>query len=114
MATSIYLPQRSKVRSNKVKAKKEVIFITAAEYFIDFIISLRFNTGESRNVDFLPLFHRYVKGANLRYLSIKKFKNFTVQDGNIFWGKNEDVIFTIDSLYDFNSKQKDEILYVIK
>jgi len=31
-----------------------------------------------------------------------------------FLGVNEDVIFTIDSLYDFASKQKDGILYVIK
>ncbi len=114
MATSIYLTQRSKVRGNKIKIKKEVIFITAAEYLIDFVISLGFNTGESRNVDFLPLFHRYVKGTNLKYLTIKNFKNFIVQDGNIFWGKNEDVIFTIDSLYDVNSKQQDEILYIIK
>jgi len=114
MATSVYSSQRSKVRSDKKKVKQEIIKIISANYITDFFIQLQFNTGENRVIDFLPLFHKYVKGDLLKYLSISNFKKFKVKNGNIYWGANEDVIFTIDLLYDFTKTIKDEIIYVIK
>jgi Protein of unknown function (DUF2442) len=114
MATSIYPSTRRNVRGNKTETKEKVIFIVSASYVTDFIISIQFNTGEKKVVDFLPLFHKYVKGPNLKYFSIENFKKFIVKNGNIFWGKNEDVIFTLDLLYDFASKQKETVLYVVK
>jgi len=74
MATNIHLPQRSDMRGSKAKIKEKVISFVSANYITDFIISIKFNTGEDRVIDFLPLFHKYVKGVNLKYFSIKNFK----------------------------------------
>jgi hypothetical protein len=114
MAASVYSSPGSRLRNNKSKAKTKVITIVSAQYVIDFIISLTFNTGETKTVDFLPLFHKYLKGSNLKYFTLQNFKKFIIRDGNISWGKNEDVIFTIDLLYDFDSKQEDKVLSIIK
>ena len=56
MATSIYPSTRRNVRSNKFKAKEKVIFIVSASYVTDFIISIQFNTGENRVIDFFHYF----------------------------------------------------------
>jgi hypothetical protein len=100
-------------QSGKEKNKEKVISVVAAEYITDFMIKLKFNTGEESITDFLPLFHKYVKGQNLKYLSLANFKKFIVQSGNIYWSKNEDVIFTTDLLYPKLLKEKEKILYII-
>ena len=83
METNI-LSQRSHMRGSKAKIKAKVISVVSTNYITDFVISLKFNTGEDRVIDFLPLFHKYVKGVNLKYFSIKNFKGFFVKNGNIF------------------------------
>jgi len=115
MGTSIHPKSIRRVRNNKAKAKEKVISVKAAKYVKDFLIAITFNTGEERLIDFLPLFHDYVKGTNLRYFSISNFKKFKVQNGNIFWGQNEDIIFSIDKLYFSNEleNKRDEVLFVI-
>ncbi len=114
MATNIHPPQRSDMRGSKAKIKEKVISIASANYIINFINSIKFNTGKDRVIDFLPLFHKYVKGATLNISRLKIFKGFLLKTEIFFWGVNEDVIFTTDSLYYFASKQKDGILYLIK
>jgi len=66
-------------------------------------------------IDFLPLFQKFVKGSNLKYFSPKSFKKFIVTNGNIYWGRNEDVIFPVHVLYDENYEDtsKEEILYIL-
>lgn len=34
-----------------------------------------------------------------KYLDPKKFKNFKIENGNVVWGKNWDMIFPLDQLY---------------
>lgn len=36
---------------------------------------------------------------NCKYLDPKKFKKFTIENGNLVWGKNWDLIFPIELLY---------------
>jgi hypothetical protein len=112
MATGIHSSRKSKMRSDKNKDKEKVILVTSAKYLNDFNITLIFSDGKKRIVDFLPLFHKYVKGDNLKYFNIETFKKFFVKNGNIFWGKNEDVIFTIDELYD-ELEGEEEVLFIV-
>ncbi len=80
------------------------------------MIALTFNNGERKLVDFLPLFQKYVKGDNLKYFAPQNFKKFILNNGNIYWGKNEDVIFPIQLLCGKNENTKnikEEILFVI-
>jgi len=57
-----------------------------------------FNNDEQCIVNFLPLFSK-LSGAYEKYSQLKTFKKFVVENGNIFWGKNEAVIFPVSLLY---------------
>ncbi|MEK7225095.1 MAG: hypothetical protein AAB221_05385 [Bacteroidota bacterium] len=100
------------------KADEQEINLVSGKYLHDFTIALTFASEKkqiTKAIDFLPLFHQYVKGDNLRYFSPANFKKFIIQSGSISWGKNEDVIFPASKLL---KKKKttapsDEILYVI-
>ena len=113
MGASVYISQSSKVRGGKKKSKEVSLSIISAHYISDFIIDLHLSNGKKEKVDFLPLFLKYVKGDNRKYFSPALFEKFRVVHGNIFWGKNEDVIFTLDSILSFPSRSKEEVLYII-
>ncbi|MCW5911991.1 MAG: hypothetical protein KIT62_13010 [Cyclobacteriaceae bacterium] len=65
-----------------------------------------------KQLDFLPVFQKYVKGENLKYITPSQFRKFKIKDDRIFWGKNEDVAFSIPSLLE-KGKASHEILYII-
>lgn len=114
MASSIHLSQKGKVRRHKQKAEQESIAIISAKYIQDFTIAISFTNGETRLVDFLPLFHKHVKGENLNYFAPQNFKKFIVNNGNIHWGKNEDVIFPVALfLENQRNNSEEEALYII-
>ena len=114
MANSVHLSKKSKVRHNSPKTAEETVTINSAKYLYDFIIAVNFTNGKIKPVDFLPLFHKYVKGENLIYFSPAEFKKFIVKNGNIYWGKNEDVIFPANLLLKEKLKKiPEEILYII-
>jgi hypothetical protein len=113
MATGIHQKPTGSVRGYTKKTSEKVVTIVDAHYIADFIIRLKFNTREESVIDFLPLFHRYIKGQNLKYLSLPHFKKFILKNGNIYWGKNEDVIFSTELLYPKLLKEKEKILYII-
>jgi hypothetical protein len=105
------------VRSHRKKAEQEVILVSA-RYAHDFIIELIFASKGTKHTtfkDFLPLFQQYVKGDNLKYFAPANFKKFIVKNGNIYWGKDEDVIFPSNMLFNLSESKKDseEILYII-
>src|SRR5438477_7111036 len=104
------------MRQNLVKAPEKSKGIKAAKYISDFRIRLSFTNGKSRVVDFLPLFSKHVKGEYSKYFSPERFKKFIVKHGNIYWGKNEDVIFPLQLLLQNHhvvSETDEEVLYVI-
>ena len=120
MGNSIHISQKSKVRYNKKKIEEKSIAVLSGQYVQDFIIKIIFSDSAGRKitrlVDFLPLFHKYVKGDNLKYFAPNNFKKFIVKNGTIYWGKNEDVIFPVYLLLkgekDYNTSPE-EILFVI-
>ncbi len=117
MGSSIHISQKNKVRSNRKKVEQEVNLIDA-EYAYDFVLKLVFRSGTVKLTtykNFLPLFQQYVKGDNLKYFAPANFKKFTLKSGNIYWGKNEDVIFPTSMLFDEKqtTDSSEEILYVI-
>lgn len=118
MDKSVHRTSRSKLRSNKSEIKKKKLLnltITKAFYLGNFSVVLFFNNGIQKIIDFHPIFSKYLHGDYAKYKELKAFKKFIVKNGNIFWGKNEDVIFPVDFLYNHPSskKTKEEILYVL-
>lgn len=101
------------MRNNKQKAEQDIL-IKSAKYINGFNIAVGFTNGKTKMIDFLPLFHKYVKGEYLDYFNPQNFKKFIVRDGNIFWGENEDIIFPADFLLNKGSENvQEEILYII-
>lgn len=101
------------MRNNTQKAGQYVL-IKSAKYINGFNIAISFTNGKTTMIDFLPLFHKYVKGEYLDYFNPQKFKKFIVKHGNIFWGENEDIIFSADFLLNEESENaREEILYII-
>ena len=102
------------MRRHKQKTEPKILLIKSAKYINDFTIAISFTNGKTKLVDFLPIFHKYVTGENLDYFAPQKFKKFIVKNGNIYWGKNEDVIFPVDLLLKKTTrKSPEEILYII-
>lgn len=115
MEQSIHTKSKGGLRKDKSKTKaEETIAVVKALYLKDFEVLLYFNNNEQRIVNFLPFFSK-LSGAYVKYSQHKNFKKFFVENGNIFWGENEDVIFPVSTLYNgsFSKKPKEEILYTI-
>ena len=117
MGNGVHISQKSKVRRHKQKAGQEVTLVSG-RYVHDFVIVLTFSTNGSKSaklVDFLPLFQKYVKGDNLKYFAPVNFKKFIIKNNTLYWGKNEDVIFPLDTFLSPNSNKdgNGEVLYVI-
>lgn len=119
MGNGIHISQKSKVRRSHKKTEQINISLVSAKYLNDYKILLSFTSSGMRLttlVNFLPVFHKYVKGENLKYLDPRRFKKFIVKNGNIYWGRNEDVIFPVNLLLkqkDSSQKENEEILYII-
>lgn len=115
MEQSIHTKSKGRLQKSNCKNKAaQQIAVVAAAYLKDLEILLFFNNGEQRIVNFLPLFSK-LSGAYIKYSLPQNFKKFIVKNENIYWGKNEDVIFPVANLYTgiFSKKPKEEIPYII-
>ena len=98
MAANMQMSPKAKSATQTRKEDKKNISIRAARYMNDFSVAVTFSNGITQLVNFLPLLEKHLKGDNLKYFSLERFKKFIVKNGNIYWGKNEDVSFPITSL----------------
>lgn len=115
MEQSIHTKSKGGLQKSKDKSKtSEKIALQSAIYLKDFEILLYFTNGEQGIVNFLPLFSK-LSGAFANFGLPANSKKYFVKNGNIYWGRNEDVIFPLASLYTgvFSKKPKEEILYII-
>lgn len=72
--------------------------ITEAEYVSGYKISLRFNDGTLRVVDFEPFLRKAGNPGLTQYRQLTKFRQFRLHYGDLMWGDYE-MIFPIADLY---------------
>lgn len=72
---------------------------TQASHVRDLILHIEFSDGTSRIVDFAPFLLAHPHPQYNHYSNPDNFKNFKIEQGNIVWGKNWDLIFPIGQLY---------------
>lgn len=103
------------MRRHQKKNSQKGLAVLSGKYIKDFTIAIKFTDGDTRLVDFLPLFQKYVKGENLKYFAPQNFKKFIIKNNNIYWGRNEDVIFPARLLLNPENfyAGTEEVLYVI-
>ena len=81
------------------------LFITKSEYVNDYTIKFSFSDGTYNEVDFACYLYKHPHPQYDKYRNLSKFKKFRIENGDIYWGKNGDLIFPIENLY-FNNLEK--------
>ena len=62
-------------------------------------VEITFNDQKLSRVDVGNFIRRHPHPQYNKYLDPKKFKRFSIENGNVVWGKNWDLIFPIEQLY---------------
>ena len=62
-------------------------------------VFLHFSDNTTQTVDIGDFILRHPHPQYNKYLDPKKFSKFTIENGNIVWGKNWDLIFPIEQLH---------------
>ena len=77
---------------------KEQLYIVKAADAGNLHIYLEFNDGLTSTVDIGDFIRRHPHPQYNKYLDPKKFRTFTIEGGNVVWGRNWDLIFPIEQL----------------
>ena len=75
------------------------LFVIDARYAGDVSLSISFSDGVSRVVDFHSFLTNHPHPQHNRFINPDKFKSFRIEQGNIVWGKDWDMVFPIKDLY---------------
>ena len=62
-------------------------------------VSLTFSDKTTQTVDVGEYIRRHPHPQYNKYLNPSKFSRFTIENGNVVWGKNWDLIFPIEQLH---------------
>ena len=82
-----------------LKSKILPIRVKKAIYLNDYRIAISFNNGKQTTVDFKPFLDTINNGFLKKYKNTEHFKKFNIEDGNVVWGKDWDLIFPVTQLY---------------
>jgi len=78
---------------------RNVIYIEEAKYIDDYNVLLRFRDGIERVINFGTFLKTRPHPQHNKYIKYSNFKKFHLENGNIVWGKNSDLIFDNWNLY---------------
>jgi len=78
----------------------EKIFITNVRNMGNLTICLTFNDNTKQTIDVGDYIRRPPHPQYDKYLDPRKFNRFSIENGNIVWGKNWDLMFPIEQLHD--------------
>jgi hypothetical protein len=87
------------IESYSGETATNVIEISDAHYIKDYIISIKFNDGRYKSVDFQPFLSKSAHPSISKYLDKNLFEKFQIKDGNLNWN-DYDLIFPVDNLYE--------------
>ena len=75
------------------------LYITDATNAGNLSVTLHFSDETSRTVNIGDFIRRHPHPQYSKYLDEKNFRQFKLENGNIVWGKNWDLIFPIELLH---------------
>ena len=79
--------------------KMESLLVNKATYIEGYRISVEFNDGKNKIIDFGPFLATKKELYVEEEVIISTFKKFHIEKGNLVWGKEWDLIFPIHQLY---------------
>ena len=77
----------------------ERLYIIKAENAGNLSVCLTFSDNTVQTVDIGKFIHRHPHPQYNKYLDPRKFSRFAIENGNIVWGKNWDLIFPVEQLH---------------
>lgn len=77
----------------------ETLSVISAEYVGGLSLKMIFSDGAVSIVDFEPFLTSSPHPQHGRYLQPELFKTFSIESGNVVWGKGWDMIFPVEDLY---------------
>ena len=75
------------------------LLITKADYINHYQLRLTFSDGTSQVVDFGPFLMDHPHPQHDKYRNRINFKRFKIERGNVVWGKDWDLMFTVSQLH---------------
>ena len=75
------------------------LFILEAKSVGDLTVELLFNDKTLRRINVGEFIRKHPHPQYDKYLDEKEFEKFTVDEGNIVWGEDWDLIFPIEQLH---------------
>lgn len=75
------------------------LYITNATAIDDLKVLLTFSDNTTQVVNVGEFIRRHPHPQYNKYLDRRKFRRFTIENGNIIWGKNWDLMFPIEQLH---------------
>ncbi len=95
-----FLRVKQKTNYHKNNEKNMNAVVVNATYMNDFKVKIDFADGKTSFVDFA----NYLSSIKIPYLKKyqlpQNFQNFMIQNGNLVWGEDWDLVFPRDQLYD--------------
>lgn len=73
--------------------------VVNAVYVKDYTLLVTFANGKVKEVDFTLALEKYAQGYYAKYKKLNNFKKFKIENQNIVWGKDWDLIFPPENLY---------------
>lgn len=77
----------------------KIIAVKEARYIKEYRLEIVFTNGKKRIVDFKEFFNTHNHPQYNKYKKTDNFKQFKIENGNIIWGKDWDMIFPVYDLY---------------
>ena len=75
------------------------LYVVKAEDLGNLKVKVFFNDNKSQLIDIGDFIRKNPHPQYNKYLDPKKFRKFAIENGNIVWGKNWDLIFPVEQLY---------------
>jgi len=77
----------------------KTISVTNAKYINSYKLEVVFNDDKKKIIDFGDFLNSHSHPQFNKYKKEQNFKRFKIQNGNIVWGKDWDMIFPVYDLY---------------
>jgi uncharacterized protein DUF2442 len=77
----------------------KAISVSSAAYIDEYKLEVVFNDNQKRVVDFGSFLNTHSHPQYNKYKKQDNFKKFKIENGNIVWGKDWDMIFPVYDLY---------------
>ena len=75
------------------------ISVKEVNYIYNFLLQITFNDNKKNVIDFGAFLETHSHSQFNKYKKINNFKKFKIENGNVVWSKDWDMMFPIFDLY---------------